>query len=39
VSAELIEVTGGGVRVVEVGLVVAHHRARGSTLFLHRFRR
>jgi hypothetical protein len=85
VSGELIEVTGGGLRVVEVGLVVllgllvcpplmilavlvavpaiaisalvaaavaavavptvlvrrvlAHHRAHGSTLFLHRFRR
>ena len=84
-SEELVEVTGGGVRIIEVGLVillgllvcppllilavvvavpviavsavvaavvaavvvptllvrrvVAHHRAHGTTLFLHRFRR
>jgi hypothetical protein len=54
VSAEVIEVTGGGLRIAEVGLaavvaaiavptvlvrhVLAHHRAHGSTLFLHRLR-
>jgi hypothetical protein len=37
VSAELIQVAGGGLRTAEVGLV-ADHRVHGSTLFLHRVR-